>query len=165
MWLHFIKKELKKIKDFTFVLFFRGYMTKFRPLNPEKHNLCNYYVKCFFFFLILFGQICISVVDVYFSLYIYIYIYAPVLLLQGHYQIALFPTLTMIILPPGSDSCFTKMKPCLTHGLSTFTKILILLSPFGLSDGGLSLVQPLKYFLHNDRLFQKFLIKVQTWHS
>ena len=65
------QKKLKKIKDFTFVLFFRKYMTKLCPLNPEKHNLCNYYVKCFFF-KILFGQKCISAVDVHFSLYIYI---------------------------------------------------------------------------------------------
>ena len=59
------------------------------------------------------------------------------------------PTLIMIILLPGSDSCSTKMKLCPIHGLSIFTKTLTLFSPSGLSDGGLSLVQLLKYFRHH----------------
>ena len=50
------QKKLKKIKDFTFVLFFRKYMTKLCPLNPEKHNLCNYYVKCFFFLNLIWAK-------------------------------------------------------------------------------------------------------------
>ena len=65
------------------------------------------------------------------------------------YQISLFPTLIMIILLPGSDSCSTKMKQCPIHGLSIFIKTLTLFSPSGSSDGGLSLVQLLKYFLHH----------------
>ena len=61
----------------------------------------------------------------------------------------LFPIRIMIILLPGSDLCFTKMKICPIHGLLILTKILTQNSPSGSSIGGPSLVQLLKYFLHH----------------
>ena len=72
---------------------------------------------------------------------------ALTLLPQEDYQNLLFPIHIMIILLPGSDSCSTKMKICLIHGLLILIKISILNSPYGSSVGGPSLVQVLKYSL------------------
>ena len=61
-------------------------------------------------------------------------------------HLPLFHFPIMIISPPGSDSCFTKMKICPIRGLLISTKNLTQYSPSGSSTGGLSLVQLLKIF-------------------